>query len=60
MASSSGISYVAETGMLISLVVVAFVHGIAWGVYYFADPAHVAEMKRQVNMAWRAQQKAGT
>lgn len=60
VASSSGISYVAlETGMLISLVVVAFVHGIAWGVYYFADPAHVAEMKRQVNMAWRAQQKQG-
>ena len=52
-------SGVLEAGMLISLVIVAFVHGIAWGVYYFADPAHVAEMKRQVNMAWRAQQKQG-
>lgn len=48
-----------EVGMLISLVVVTFIHGIAWGVYYFADPAHVAEMKRQVNIAWREQQKQG-
>jgi len=48
-----------EAGMLISLVVVTFIHGIAWGVYYFADPAHVAEMKRQVNIAWREQQRQG-
>lgn len=52
-------SIVLEAGMLISLVVVTFIHGIAWGVYYFADPAHVAEMKRQVNIAWREQQKQG-
>lgn len=48
-----------EGGMLVSLVVVAFVHGIAWGVYYFADPTHIAQMKRMVAIAFREQQKQG-
>lgn len=50
---------VIEGGMLVALVVIAFVHGIAWGVYYFADPTHVAEMKRMVSIAFREQQKRG-
>ena len=48
-----------SAGMIIFLVVVSFIHGIAWGVYYFSDPTHVAEMKRMVNMAFREQQKQG-
>lgn len=45
--------------MIVSLVVMAFTHGILWGVYYFTDPTHVAEMKRIVNIAYREQQVQG-
>jgi len=56
----AGISTVAiDIGMIVSLVVIAFIHGIAWGVYYFADPTHIAEMKRMVSIAFREQQKQG-
>lgn len=48
-----------EITMIVSLVVIAFIHGIAWGIYYFTDPNHIAEMKRLVNMAYREQQLQG-
>lgn len=48
-----------ETGMIVALVVTVFIHGSAWGVYYFADPSHVAEMKRTMSIAYREQQKQG-
>lgn len=48
-----------EIIMIISLVVISFLHGVVWGVYYFTDPSHVAEMKRIVNMAYRQQQLQG-
>ena len=48
-----------EMIMISSLVVMAFTHGVLWGVYYFTDPTHVAEMKRMVNIAYREQQIEG-
>jgi len=48
-----------EMSMIAALIVAAFVHGILWGVYYFTDPTHVAEMKRLVNIGWREQQAQG-
>jgi hypothetical protein len=58
---SVGLVPVATIGisMIIALVVMAFTHGILWGVYYFTDPTHVAEMKRIVNIAYREQQVQG-
>jgi len=48
-----------ESVMVVSLVCFAFLHGIGWGVYYFTDPTHVAEMKRMISIAFREQQKQG-
>jgi hypothetical protein len=48
-----------EISMIASLVVMAFTHGILWGVYFFTDPTHVAEMKRMVYIAYREQQIEG-
>ena len=48
-----------EIVMIVSMVVIAFVHGTAWGFYYFTDPSHVAQMKRMTSLAYRDQQKQG-
>jgi hypothetical protein len=48
-----------EVVMIVAMVVIAFIHGIGSGVYYFTDPSHVAEMKRLVSLAYRDQQKQG-
>lgn len=56
--SASILAYL-EGGMLISLVSIAFLHAVAWAVYYFIDPTHLAEMKRMISIAFREQQKQG-
>jgi hypothetical protein len=48
-----------EIVMIVSMVVIAFVHGTAWGVYYFTDPSHKAQMNRMTSLAYRDQQKQG-
>lgn len=48
-----------ELTMIIGLVVVAVIHAMLWGVYYFTDAGHIAAMKSLANMAYRDQQRRG-
>jgi len=48
-----------EVVMIVALVSIASIHGILWGVYYFTDQTHIAEMNRLVNLAFRDQQRQG-
>jgi hypothetical protein len=45
-----------ELAVTITLVVITVIHGIAWGVYYFIDEGHRAEMSALVSRAYRERQ----
>lgn len=48
-----------ELFMIGAIVLAVFTHGILWGVYYFTDPTHKAEMMRMINLGYRDQQIQG-
>jgi hypothetical protein len=46
-----------EVGIVISLVGVAGIHGVLWGIYFFMDEGHQTAMKVNSNMAYRERQR---
>ena len=46
-----------ETGIIISLVCVAGIHGVLWGIYFFTDEGHRNTMTALTNVAYRERQR---
>jgi hypothetical protein len=46
-----------ELWMIIGMVLIAGLHGVLWGIYYFTDDAHRSEMRFVANQAYRELQK---
>lgn len=46
-----------EMGLIVSLVVIAGIHGGLWGIYYHIDEGHKAEMRAVENAAYRERQR---
>jgi hypothetical protein len=50
-------AFALDITIIITLVVIAGIHGVIWGTYFFTDSGHVASMQAMANKAYRTLQR---